>query len=369
MFGIVGVGAAGGNIADEGMINGIPSIAINYSQKDLDSLVNVEDKLTLVGSEGVGKNRDNAIKLMSNNWELATTFIKNNMTTPSTEIIFIVFSTGGGSGSGISPILIDFLQNEMPDKVFVACPILPDTSEVLINQINSLSTFEQLSNLDICVLPIDNEKIRLTFGSISKNLIYKKTNQSFIKLLLNLISYTEKHSKNGIVDKRDLLQIFNTKGIGIISEVNIGSISNLSLSQNDFTIKIQESWKKSIFSQIEYEQVLRAGIIFDGNESLMEYLRYDLLFDVFANGMPIDLFEGNYHDGSGKVISALTGLPWITTRLNHIESIIENKKLQVDLQMENSYQSKIAVNDFSSQLRKTTTKKKNAMDILSKYQR
>ncbi len=369
MIGIVGVGAAGGNIADEGILHGIHSVAINYSQKDLDSLINVEDRLALVGSEGVGKNRENAIKLMVNNWELATTFIKKHMSAPSTEIIIVAFSTGGGSGSGISPILIEFLQNEMPEKVFVACPILPDTSEVLINQINCLSAFEQLSNLDICVLPIDNDKIRLEFGSISKNLIYKKANQTFIKLLLNLLSYTEKHSKNGILDKRDLLQIFNTKGIGIISEVSIGNISDLSLNQNDFAIKIQQSWKKSIFSQLEYDQVLRAGIVFDGKESLMEYLRYDLLFDVFANGMPIDLFEGNYHEGNGKVISALTGLPWITSRLNQIESIVENKKLQVDLQVENRYQSKIAVDDFSNQLRKGEVKRKNALDILSKYQR
>ncbi|MED4262475.1 cell division protein FtsZ, partial [Priestia aryabhattai] len=88
MIGIVGIGAAGGNIADLAFENGINAVALNFSERDLESLDFVEERLRLIGSEGVGKNRDEAINLMvDKNWELALKFIKENFSTPSTEII------------------------------------------------------------------------------------------------------------------------------------------------------------------------------------------------------------------------------------------------------------------------------------------
>nr|MDH3107091.1 hypothetical protein [Bacillus velezensis] len=57
MFGFIGVGQAGGSVADEAMKRGFHSVAINYSLSDLNSLVNIQDKLHLVGTEGVGKDK------------------------------------------------------------------------------------------------------------------------------------------------------------------------------------------------------------------------------------------------------------------------------------------------------------------------
>ncbi|NGY80318.1 hypothetical protein F6Y02_39730 (plasmid) [Bacillus megaterium] len=55
MIGIVGIGAAGGNIADLAFENGINAVALNFSERDLESLDFVEERLMLIGSEGVGK--------------------------------------------------------------------------------------------------------------------------------------------------------------------------------------------------------------------------------------------------------------------------------------------------------------------------
>lgn len=372
MYGLIGVGQCGGNLADEAIEMNIPSIAINYSERDLDSLENVVDKLQLVGSEGMDKERERAIELMKNNWELATSFVKKHMSAPSIEVIMVAFSTGGGSGSGISPILIELLQREMPNKTFVAVPVLPSKDEVIINQINTLNALEELSNLDVATFPIDNEKIKQKYGNISKNRLYKIVNQSFVKLLNELISYTEKHSKHGIIDKKDLLQIFNTKGIGIISETNIATISAdnvIVLSSDGFAHVIQHSWEESIFSSIEMNKVVRAGIIFDAQERFMDYMDYNKIFNYFNNGMPLDLFEGNYTEEKGKVISILTGLSWINSRLKEIDELIEEKKSTITVSEEETYQSKNNTKDFTSKLTKRTKPKRSVSDILSKYQR
>lgn len=370
MISIIGLGGAGNQIANEATKLGFQTGAINFSQRDLDSAKDVKLKQKLVGSEGVGKNRDEAIKLLNNNWESVLSFVKDNFSHTSNEIIMLAFSTGGGSGSGISPMLLDILTNEI-DKVFVALPIIPDKSEVLVNQINCLSTFEELSNLDISIFPIDNENVKTKYNSIGKNTLYRNANSVSINLISKIISYTDKYSRNGNIDRKDLLQIFNTKGIGLMSEVNIAKLNEGKLSDESVIKIIQDSWSNSIFTNTNFNQVLRAGIIFDGQEELMEYIQYEKIFNKFKNGMPIDLFEGNYHDQDGTVISILTGLSWCNTRLKEIEHIIEERGKNAEIALsETENQDYVSpVTKFQTRIRMPNKEKVSVSDIISKYRR
>lgn len=128
MFGFIGVGQAGGSVADGAMKRGFHSVAINYSLSDINSLVNVQDKLHPVGTEGVGKDRSVAANYMKNNWESSIKFIKNTMEKPSVQFIFVVFSASDGTGSGVAPILLKLLNECPTHKTIVAAPILPDMS-------------------------------------------------------------------------------------------------------------------------------------------------------------------------------------------------------------------------------------------------
>lgn len=375
MISIIGLGGAGNQIANKASEYDFFTGAINFSQSDLDSAENIDLKLKLLGSEGVGKNRDEAIRLLGNNWESAVNFIKENFSHPSTKVIVFAFSTGGGSGSGISPLLLDILTNEMPDKVFVAMPIIPDKNEVFVNQMNCLSTFEQLSKLNIAVFPIDNEKIKVQNEIAGKNVLYQVANNSIVDILKKIVSYTEKNSRNGNIDEKDLLQIFRTKGIGIMAEVDINQSANGEIVLNDdhVTKLIQQSWDKSIFAPVDYKQVVRAGIILDGSESLMQFLNYDKIFSKFQNGMPIDLFEGNYHEQKGKVYSILTGLSWCNTRLKEVEYIIEENRQKAEsvLNETENQEYKSNITSFTTRIRNTTesSKKRSVSDILNKYKR
>lgn len=372
MFGFIGIGQGGSGVVDEMSKLGYPSLAMNYSQRDLDALEHVTNKLCFVGSEGVGKQREIAISLMKDNWESAVSYAQQNLSQPSIEVIFVVFSTGGGSGSGTAPILIDILTNQMPDKVFVACPILPDISEVLVNQVNTVNVFEELAKLDICVLPIDNQKA-VTSGLIPKNKIYNVVNTTFAKIIDEIAKYTEKHSKNGNLDKKDLRQIFNTKGIATIGTTSVKSLieSPIELTQDRFNNIVYSSWEKSVFTDIEFDQIVRAGVVFDGDEELMQFLDYSKIFSKFKNPV-LDLFEGNYHDKLGTVTTILSGLSWCNTRLQQIEYLIEqNEQVMHDVfsQPEKRFETKINMNDFTSRFRKQPKKTVSIDEIMSKYQR
>lgn len=371
MYGFVGLGAAGGNIADEMAAKGYPTVAINFSSSDLDGLEHVNDKLKLLGSEGVGKQRERAMMLMGDNWESTIEFINQKLSKPSVEIIFVLFSTAGGTGSGLAPICLEIMLGSMTDKTIVACPILPDVTEFAANQTNTQEALSQLSQLDLCILPIDNQAIvKQSNRSLPKNELYRKANNEFINLLVKLEEYTERSSKYGVLDRRDAHQLFTTKGIMAISECNIVDLTNLTLSPGHFTNTIQSSWKKNIFAPVQFEKIIRAGVIFEGDESMLEYLRYEKLFDMFKN-QPLELFEGYYDGGGGKVISILAGLDWIYSRVEEIDTIIEKQK---HIQHDNTpkYVSKnLNKNELMESATNTTKVKKkfNAMDILAKYTR
>ncbi|MEM5592777.1 cell division protein FtsZ [Niallia circulans] len=327
-FGFIGLGAAGSNIADEAAKKGYDSIAINYSKSDLDSLTHIKPEFRhyCVGSEGVGKERETARDLLKINYESVVDFVKKHLSKSSIEVIVISFGSAGGSGSGISTVLLEILSQQMPEKVFVAAPILPSKSEVLINQVNTLSLLEELFQIDICTIPIDNESVIRQNGFLSKNKLFQITNSRFIQQLDELVEYTEKQSKNGILDKKDLKQLFSIKGITVIAKAKVLNISGTTLTQEYFASAIQESWNKTIYTPIETNRILRAGIIFNGNERFMEYIDYDQIFSVFGNKNPVDLFEANYTENKGEVISILSGMEWINTRISEIDEIVEKQK-------------------------------------------
>lgn len=366
----LGLGQGGGNIADKAASLGFYSASINFSQRDLDSLEYIEEnlRLKLVGSEGIGKQRGEAISLMNNNWDLALNFVKENFSHSSIEIIFVPFATGGGSGSGISPVLLQMLTESMTDKVFVAIPIIPDKQESFIAQKNCLETFEDLSTLDICILPIDNDKAKSTMSNIGKNLLYTSTNEYVINMIEKLVAYTEKHSKYGVLDKKDLKNIFKTSGLCTITETELIGLSNkFEISEHGIISNIKESWVNTLFADIEFDQILCSGFIFDGQEKLMELINIKDIYASFGNKMPISLYEGYYNkENGGKVITILSGLSWCNKRLKEIDQIImetnytfkdlnktpvfKSKLTEVSLPFAKNKENKI--NDISSIIKK-----------------
>lgn len=370
-IGCLGLGQCGGNISDEFAKRGFYSAAINFSAMDLESLEHVDKKLTLIGSEGIGKQRAEAMTLMNNNWDLALNFVKEHFSHSSIEIIFVPFATSGGSGSGMSPILLQLLTESMPEKTFVAIPVIPSKDEAFTNQKNCLETFEDLSTLEIAILPIDNDKAKSTLSNIGKNHLYKKVNEYVVSMIEQLVSYTDKHSKHGVLDKKDLKNVFRTAGLCAIAETEIIGLSNkFDLSEKGVSSVIQESWKTSLFADIEYDQILTSAFIFDGQERLMDLLNLNSVFSPFGNIMPISLYEGYYtQEKGGKVITVLSGLSWCNSRLKEIDQIImETNETFQHLNQSPIYKSKLS--EISLPFPKKEKKKVNDISsIINKFKR
>jgi tubulin-like protein CetZ len=371
-IGVIGIGQAGGNIADEFAKRGFYSAAINFSERDLESLECVEKKLCLIGSEGIGKQRANAITLMNSNWDLVLNFVKENFSHSSIELIFVPFATGGGSGAGSAPVILQLLTESMSDKTFVALPIIPDKQESFIAQKNCIETFEDLSTLEICTLIIDNDKAKSILTNVGKNHLYKMVNEYVVTAIEKLVSYTDKYSKYGVLDRKDVKNLFQIKGLCTIAEAELIGLSNkFDISEQGITNNIQESWNTTLFADIEYDQILCSGFIFDGQERLMELLNVESIFSPFGNKMPISLYEGYYtQEKGGKVITVLSGLSWCNTRLKEIDQIIlQTNEVFHNLHQSPIYKSKLS--EISLPFTKSQEKKKvnDISSIINKFKR
>ncbi|MGZ9868136.1 hypothetical protein ACU3L3_06915 [Priestia endophytica] len=364
----LGLGGGGGNVAEEALKYGYHVGAINYSQKDLDSLTSIDKafKLRILGSDGVGHNRDLAIELFTQHHKAVMEFVKQQY--QSNDIIAVPFACGGGSGSGLAPIICDILSSTYPDKTIIAMPIVPDLTESTISQLNTLAVFEELSSLEVAVLPVDNQQIKSEFSSIGKDKLYTQSNQKAVYLLHRLFSYTDKYSKNGNFDKRDFMTLFGQTGMTHITEINI--------SNNEKVSEVLcKAWENGVFIAPEKEKVINAAVVFDGEEKLMSQIEHDSLFSYFANGTPIDIFEGNYREkeGENRLIVGLSGLNWCESRLNLIEDAVNNKKEMIEKTFTEDKlperKQRTSASNFMSKIRQPKKAQVSVSDVLSKYRK
>jgi tubulin-like protein CetZ len=359
MIGVIGLGQGGSNVANEFSKNGYPTLAINYSQSDLNSCSHIENRHLLLGSEGVGKDRELATKLMQNNWETTVNVVKEQFNHSSIKLIFVAFSTSGGSGSGIAPLVIELLNSELEDKVVVAVPILPHQSESTISHLNTLECIKELSEIDICLLPIDNNHS----ASNNKLTLYKEVNESFFTTINEIISQTSLNSPYSNLDQTDLLKLFSTVGWSAITSINLTSLnSQVNLTNLSEPILTNQS----IFMKPTTNKIIRLGSVFYGQESLMKMIDLQQIINQF-NNQPMDIFEGWYpNDTQGHLRLIFTGLSFDMSRLKEIEgkTITDSESLKNVLNESHRVNVKSQVN-----LNKPNKQKKALSSILEKYKK
>lgn len=136
------VGAAGANVTQMLEKKGYKAYYINLAKQDLD-LINSPNKLHIKNGEGASKNRDKAKEVLSESIDEVLDVVEQQITE---RYIFVVFSLGGGSGSGLSPFLASVIA-ENPNKKVGLVIILPSMSESLQARINAYEALAEIINL------------------------------------------------------------------------------------------------------------------------------------------------------------------------------------------------------------------------------
>ncbi|NOL32705.1 hypothetical protein [Bacillus altitudinis] len=105
---------------------------------------------------------------------------------------YLLFSKyKGGTGSGISPTLIELLVEYLDNKTVVAVPVLPDQNEVILNQLNTVECLQELSEKQLSIIALDNLKVsQKGIKSFSEPVLYSKVNTKFIDMIEEVEEYT-----------------------------------------------------------------------------------------------------------------------------------------------------------------------------------
>ena len=144
-IGVIGIGNAGSQVAMVAEKNHHNVLVMNTSVKDLaDEVLGKEMKAIRIGDgRGSGKDRENSMDLLKSKGADGLREILDNPYFKSVvepaDIVFICFSTGGGTGSGIGPYMAKLIGKAYKSKLIIPYGILPKKSESVTAQANTIA--------------------------------------------------------------------------------------------------------------------------------------------------------------------------------------------------------------------------------------
>ena len=147
-IGFVAIGQAGGNIGKLFESKGFTVLYLNTSQEDLQTLKNAKYTYHIAGGEGCNKDRNKAKKLVIDDFENISKEIYEKM---DVSMIYVIFASGGGTGSGCGPMLIDLLLDDISGgnsciESVGAITVIPGEKESVKEHINCYEWLEDLCN-------------------------------------------------------------------------------------------------------------------------------------------------------------------------------------------------------------------------------
>lgn len=290
---MVGIGGAGSNVASEFEKRGYLVQYINTSKADMPNPKS-KFKYHIPGSGGCAKNQNTALEYAKDYYEHIVNLIDNQF---DSEYVFFIFSLGGGTGSGISPIILDILSRKNPHKTYGVIAIMPSIKESPQSLQNALTTYKRITQLDNVgnVYLIDNNTVEDKF----------QINKKFPDLFDKFMNITNADSR-GVIDTEEIATLLKVKGNAVIEEFH-----SLNYTTNP-------KFEKSIFTPYR---------------ATCKYLAYSTTDVVnpfmFTNkfGASIDNFVG-YNDEDNMVIA--TGLTYPNERLQEYLTMCKSRQHELN---------------------------------------
>ena len=264
--GVIGIGNAGSQIATLAHSEGIDAIAINSSERDLSTIPDEIIKIELGDLRGAGKNRTAAKEFLEK--AIAEVVGRKDVTDflMKQDIVFITSSTGGGTGSGIAPLMYEIITSMNPDIYVILVGVLPSLDEAYTTQVNTIDymgdTFDSISKTPTYMF-YDNNKLRNEPTYRMMNDI----NRSIVNDMLVIqgrYCYTTKYSS---IDEKDMAMIVSTPGRIVVTSYE--GIKEKDLDNASIDETLERHLKEGTHVELQTDRVIkRIGVIANLEEGL-----------------------------------------------------------------------------------------------------
>lgn len=335
----VAVGQAGGNIGQLFEQKGYNVLYINTSQEDLDTLEKAKFKYHIPNGEGCNKDRRKAKQLVIDDFDQIAAEIETKI---KSELIFVIFASGGGTGSGAGPMLADLLIDD--GKTIGAMTIIPNPEESVKSHMNSYECFSELTQipgLASCFILDNNNGDKL------------ELNSRFVEDFCSFLDIPEKHkSVKGNIDKAEIIETLNAHGMAVVAR-----------QKAQESAEVIKAIHNTPFAPIEGDRAVKYITASLSGNVRMADLEKDL-------GTPIDTFQ-TFNDEN--TICCVSGLNYPQTRLDIVYNKVSENKEAIKKNLAATHESTMKkdvnfLDDLEPEKKPATEKKPlSRRNIMSKY--
>ena len=293
-FGVLGLGQCGGNIASLFEQKQYTTVYLNTSQEDLSAIKGVH-KIHIEGADGAAKDRRKVLQLATESFQSIIEKINSILTQ---KYILVVFSSSGGTGSGLSTPILRYLSQT--GKVCIPIAVLPD------EKVESAKSCENAYNA--CAELMSIKGLGATFLLDNSNEDKFVINQRFVNEFDAFINL-KNASAYGNIDMAERKQILSCPGVAVIGKLS---------KAKSIAPEIVHSLHNGIYAKIESKNAYYLGIS-TSNKSL------DINSITKEFSGVYDVFSG-VSEATSIIIAS--GLQWPMKRIerfkNKFEETVQN---------------------------------------------
>lgn len=368
--GVIGLGNTGNQIASLAYEQlKIPVMAVNSSEKDLETINNNIPKKLITDadgeSKGAGKNRQLAKKYLKDS---IMTFLSSEDVQDfvgDLDVLFVVSSTGGGTGSGTSLIMSSIIASMFVDVHVITIGVLPVMNEALSAHVNTLEYLNELySTLDgQTYMLYDNDKYSGMPSYKMMNLVNEEVVKD-IDVLRCTYNYTTKYDS---IDEEDMRRLISFPGRILVARLE--DIKERDLDKDNIEDLLIKKIKSNAHTEIQRDQkVIATGIIANLSEAV--FSEFDNHIEKVRDfiGDPDHDFNHLYVNEERKmpnnVFLIIGGLSVINDRIAKISDRIEEIEQKQKTREEENSLNDLGVSELSQKVSsKDKSKKTSASNV------
>jgi cell division GTPase FtsZ len=314
--------------------------------------------------KGAGKDRTEAKNFVKQNIQdlLKQEVFKKMM--DENEVVFVISSTGGGTGSGMTPVLTEILSKIYSTKRFIIVEIYPPIRESVAAQQNSIEYLKEIKQFipNSVYMSYDNNKR----ANKPTSEMMEEINIEIVEDICVLRGDYQYPTPYTSIDEKDALKLLETPGR--LSVVKLYGLKEKDLDDKSIEDMIIYNLKNtSVGVELERDRIVkRMGLITNLNDKLHKALDTNMTQLKDFVGEPVEGFEhimiNKDPEDPNRVIVILAGMSVPDDRIQKMLQRIEEATEQLT-KVKSSSILDDAQTDLIKSLRDTSAGKTDPADI------